>query len=69
MTRPQSPLHNATGAVEPGFAELPAFLAAQRPHDTIESDPQSRLEAGPGDSRPYASEYLPQPMATRPGEH
>lgn len=69
MTRPQSPLQDPVGAVEPGFADLPAFLAANRPHDAIESDPQARVEASPGDRRAYESERLPPGRATRPGEH
>ncbi|GHA72774.1 hypothetical protein [Cognatilysobacter bugurensis] len=69
MTRPQSPLQDPIGAVEPGFADLPAFLAARKPHDAIQSDPQARLEASPADARVYDSERLPTGRRTRPGEH
>lgn len=69
MTRPQSPLQDASGTVEPGFADLPAFLAVNRPHDAIESDPQARLEAAPADTRAYDSERLPPGRGSRPGEH
>lgn len=70
MTRPQSPLQDPIiGAVEPGFADLPAFLAVHRPHDAIESAPQARVEASPGDRRAFGSERLPAGRTTRPGEH
>lgn len=69
MTRPQSPLQDASGTVEPGFADLPAFLAVPRPHEAIESDPQARLEASPARRGAYDGERLPPGRQSRPGEH
>lgn len=69
MTRPQSPLQDPTGAVEPGFADLPAFLSAKRPHDAIESDPRARLGPETANARTQRGERLPPGRSTRPGEH
>jgi hypothetical protein len=69
MTRPQSPLQDGSGTVEPGFADLPVFLAAPRAHDSIESDPQARLEASPAEPGMYDGERLPPGRQSRPGEH
>lgn len=69
MTRTQSLLHDSATPVEPGFADLPAFLAVTSPHEVIASDPQARLEAADPAHGTRAGERLPPGRATRPGEH
>jgi hypothetical protein len=69
MSHPYPSPQDCPGAVEPGFADLPAPAFARGTDDVLDSGARALLQGRPDERRAALDEQLPPGRATRPGEH